>query len=70
MNWHVFLRMFWETPDYNEPDISAAFRKKQEQQKIKTRPKIEMHRKKLQQGEKARDQTINFVLKDLLPSVL
>jgi len=68
-NWHTFMRMFWETPDYNEPDISAAFRKKQEQQKVKTRPKIEMHRKKLQLGEKARDQTINFVLKDLLHGV-
>lgn len=45
--WHVSMRMFWENPDYNEPDLSAAFRKKSEKEKIKLRPKIEIHKKKL-----------------------
>jgi hypothetical protein len=65
----VFNRKFWENPDYNEPDLSAAFRKKSEKEKIKTRPKLEIQKKKLQSGEKARDQTILFVLKDILPQV-
>jgi hypothetical protein len=67
--WHVFNRKFWENPDYNEPDLSAAFRKKSEKEKIKTRPKLEIHKKKLQNGERARDQTVQYVLEDLLPSL-
>lgn len=45
--WHVFMRRFWENPDFNEPDLSAAFRKRSEKEKIKTRPKLEIHQKKL-----------------------
>lgn len=44
--WHAFYRKFWQNPDYNEPDLSAAFRKISEKEKIKTRPKIEIHKKK------------------------
>jgi hypothetical protein len=53
--WHVFLRKFWENPDYNEPDYTVAFRKRSEKEKIKTRPKLEVHLKKLKKGEAARD---------------
>lgn len=67
--WHVFCRKFWENPDYNEPDLSAAFRKRSEKEKIKTRPKPEILLKKFWKGEKARDQTIKYVLKDLLPNL-
>lgn len=51
--WHAFYRRFWQNPDYNEPDLSAAFRKISEKEKIKTRPKIDIYRKKYQNGEKA-----------------
>ena len=26
--WQVFIRKFWENPDYNETDISLAYRKR------------------------------------------
>lgn len=45
------MRRFWENPDSNEPDFSAAFRKRTEKEKIKTRPKVEIHQKKLRKGE-------------------
>ena len=67
--WHFSNRKFWENPDFNEPDLSAAFRKKSEKERIKLRPKLEIHKKKLQNGEKARDHTIKFVLEDLLPQL-
>ena len=67
--YHVFIRKFWENPDYNEPDLSAAFRKKSEKEKIKTRPKLEIHKKKLQTGERARDNTVKYILEDLIPSL-
>lgn len=40
--WHVFMRMFWENPDYDEYDVTLAFRKRSGKEKIKLRPKIEM----------------------------
>jgi hypothetical protein len=67
--YHVFNRKFWENPDYNEPDLSAAYRKKSEKERIKLRPKVEIHKKKLSNGERARDNTIKFALEDLLPSL-
>jgi hypothetical protein len=63
------MRKFWENPDSNEPDLSAAFRKRTAQEKIKTRPRIEIHEKKLKKGEKVRDQTIKFVLQEILPEM-
>ena len=67
--YHVFNRKFWENPDFNEPDLSAAYRKKSEKERIKLRPKVEIHKKKLLNGERARDNTIRFALEDLLPSL-
>ena len=67
--WHVFLRKFWENPDYNEPDLSAAFRKRSEKEKIKTRPKLEIHQKKLKKGEKAKEETIKYILRGVLPDL-
>lgn len=65
----MFNRKFWENPDYNEPDLSAAYRKKSEKERIKLRPKVEIHKKKLSNGERARDNTIKYALEDLLPSL-
>jgi hypothetical protein len=47
MKYHVFNRKFWESPDCNEPDLYAAYRKKSEKERIKLRPKVEIHKKKL-----------------------
>lgn len=67
--YYCFNRKFWENPDYNDTDLYCAFRRKSEKEKIKTRPKLELNKKKLREGEKAFDQTVKFVLQDLLPNV-
>jgi hypothetical protein len=67
--WHTFLRKFWENPDSNDPDITAPFRKRTEQGKMKTRPKMKVHQDRLDRGKKAKRDTIDFVLNDLLPAV-
>lgn len=45
--WHAFYRKFWQNPDYNEPDPTAAYRKISEKDKIKTRPKMQLFEKRL-----------------------
>ena len=67
--WHTFMRTFWENPDFNEPDLTAAFRKRSEKEKIKTRPKVKIHQEKLQKGEKAKEQTVKFVIMEILPQL-
>jgi len=49
--------------------LSAAYRKISEKDKIKTRPKIELYKKKYQQGVQALKQTKETILEDLLPKV-
>lgn len=49
------MRKFWENPDYNDPDITVAFRKRSEKEKIKTRPKLKIHQDRLQKGEKVKE---------------
>ncbi len=59
LDWIPLEKLIWwclsENPDYNEPDYTVAFRKRSEKEKIKTRPKLEVHLKKLKKGEAARD---------------
>lgn len=67
--WHTFMRKFWENPDYNDPDITVAFRKRSEKEKIKTRPKLKIHQDRLIKGEKVKEQTIKVVLNRLIPDL-
>lgn len=27
LKWHAFYRKFWQNPDFNEPDVYAAYRR-------------------------------------------
>jgi hypothetical protein len=40
-----------------------------ENKKPGTRPKLEMHKKKLESGYRAKTETLNYVLLELLPGV-
>jgi hypothetical protein len=39
--WQVFIRKFWDNPDNSEQDWSAAYRKKNTQERKQLRPKID-----------------------------
>ena len=48
LKWHVFIRKFWENPDYNESDLSVAYRRRTQNDTRRLRPpKLEQYRQKL-----------------------
>ena len=62
-----FTRKFWENPDANDPDVTAAFRKRPEVTPMTLRKKEKDEKQKLQKKRDIKDETVNFVIAKLLP---
>lgn len=61
-----FTRKFWENPDANDPDVTAAFRKRNEAPKMKLRSNEQCLKQKLDRLRSKKDETVNFVVAKLL----
>jgi len=63
-----FTRKFWENPDVNDPDVTAAFRKRNDQnQKMQLRRNEYALKQKLQKKRQMKEETVKFVVTKLLP---
>ena len=64
-----FTRKFWENPDANDPDNTAAFRKRSEQTKMTLRKNEVSINQKIARKRQMKDETVNHVVAKLLPDV-
>ena len=62
-----FTRKFWENPDANDLDVTAAFRKRKEDNRMQLRRNDQCLKLKLEKRRHMKDETVNFVLAKLLP---
>ena len=64
-----FTRKLWENPDTNDPDMTAAFRKRNEPpKKMETRRNEQTLKQKLYRKRQMKDETVKFVVAKLLPA--
>lgn len=64
-----FIRKFWENPDANDPDVTAAFRKRLDvAPKMTTRLNQNTLKTKLSKKQSMRKETVDFVVLKLLPT--
>jgi len=64
-----WTRKFWENPDMNDPDVTAAFRKRNDQnQKMQLRRNEFALKQKLQRKRQMKEETVKYVVTKLLPS--
>ena len=63
-----FTRKLWENPDTNDPDMTAAFRKRNEPpKKMETRRNEQTLKQKLFRKRQMKEETVKFVVAKLLP---
>ena len=62
-----FTRKFWENPDANDPDVTAAFRKRNEAPRMLLRRNEISLKQKYEKKKQMKDETVNFVVTKLLP---
>ena len=63
-----FTRKFWENPDANDPDVTAAFRKRNEPPKMQLRRNEQTLKQKFDRKRQMKDETVKYVVAQLLPS--
>lgn len=64
-----FIRKFWENPDANDPDIKAAFKKRNDQSRMELRKFQNIIKKKQEKKQLVRKDTTRYILATLLPQV-
>ena len=63
-----FTRKFWENPDANDPDVTAAFRKRTDtSNKMQLRRNEQSLKQKLDRKRQMKEETVKFVVAKLLP---
>ena len=65
----AFVRKFWENPDSNDSDATAAFKKRNDHNKMQLRQVQKTLRQKLTRKTEVRDETVNNIVRDLIPDV-
>lgn len=65
----AFVRKFWENPDSNDSDATAAFKKRNDHNKMQLRQVQKTLKMKLTLKTDVRDETVINVVRDLIPDV-
>ena len=65
----AFIRKFWENPDSNDPDATAAFKKRNDHNKMQLRQVQKTLKQKLTRKTDVRKETLENIIRDLVPDV-
>ena len=65
----TFTRKFWENPDSNDSDATAAFKKRNDHNKMQLRQVQKTLRQKLTRKTEVRNETVENIIRDLIPDV-
>ena len=64
-----FTRKFWENPDALDPDVTAAFRKRNDPPKMQLRRNEQTLKQKFDRKRQMKEDTVKHVVAQLLPNV-
>ena len=65
----AFTRKFWENPDSNDSEQTTAFKKRNDHNKMQLRQVQKTLRQKLQRKTEVRNDTLENIIRDLIPDV-
>ena len=65
----AFVRKFWENPDSNDSDPAAAFKKRNDHNKMQLRQVQKTLKQKLTRKTDVRKETLENIIRDLVPDV-